>query len=109
MNIDDIEKKDKLPNIKYFDYDRIKGTLYIRNRRDGDRFIPLGMRGSKKLKDFFIDSKISRQERDKIPLILDEDNIIWVVDYRISELYKMTKNTRRVLSIEYISLPKEEK
>ncbi|HZK00032.1 MAG TPA: tRNA lysidine(34) synthetase TilS [Tissierellaceae bacterium] len=109
MNIDDIEKKDKLPNIKYFDYDRIKGTLYIRNRRDGDRFIPLGMRGSKKLKDFFIDSKISRQERDKTPLILDEDNIIWVVDYRISELYKMTKNTRRVLSIEYISLPKEEK
>ena len=109
LDIDDIEKKDKLSKIKYFDYDRINGTLYIRNRKDGDRFVPLGMKGSKKLKDFFIDSKISRDERDKIPLILDEENIIWVIDYRISELYKLTKNTKKVLSIEYISQSKEEK
>ncbi len=43
--------------IKYFDYDKIKGDLYIRNRRTGDRFVPYGMKGSKKIKDYFIDEK----------------------------------------------------
>lgn len=87
--------------IKYFDYDKIKYRLCIRNRKDGDRFIPLGMNGSKKLKDFFIDEKIPREERNHIPIIEDNGKIIWVVGYRISEEYKITSNTSKVLVLEY--------
>ncbi len=94
----DISKKKE---IKIFDFDKIKGNLYLRNRRNGDRFIPFGMLGSKKLKDYFIDEKISRSKRDKIPLIVDEENILWVVGYRTSEIYKVTKETKKILSIEY--------
>lgn len=87
--------------IKYFDYDKIKGVLYIRNRKDGDRFTPLGMHGSKKLKDFFIDEKIPRDERDSIPIIEDNGKIIWIVGHRISEEYKVSNNTSKVLVLEY--------
>lgn len=87
---------------KYFDYDKIKGSLYIRNRRDGDRFIPHGMMGSKKVKDFFIDEKIPKEERDRIPIIVDEENILWIVGYRTSNIYRITDETKNVLVIEIL-------
>jgi len=85
--------------IKYFDYDKIKGDLYIRNRRTGDRFVPYGMKGSKKIKDYFIDEKIPKDKRDKIPILTDDENILWIVGYRTSESYKITPNTQRVLVV----------
>lgn len=88
--------------VKCFDYDNIKSEIYVRNRKNGDRFSPIGMIGSKKLKSFFIDEKIPKEERDKTPLILEGENIIWVVGHRISEDYKVTSNTSRVLVLEYI-------
>ena len=58
----------------------------MRRRRPGDRFCPLGMRGAKKLKDFFIDRKIPYCERDKVPLVLDNDGkILWVAGIEISD------------------------
>ncbi len=84
---------------KYFDYDKIENELNVRNRQDGDRFYPLGLVGSKKLKDFFIDYKVDRDERDSIPLICDGDEIMWVVGLRISEKYKITDKTSRILEI----------
>jgi len=92
---------EKTKNIKYFDYDKVKGKIKIRNRRDGDRFTPFGMKGSKKLKDYFIDEKVPRDLRDRIPLVVDEENILWVVGYRTNELYKVTEDTKRILSISY--------
>lgn len=94
-----IDNKDRF--IKCFDYDKVIGSLYIRNRKDGDRFIPYGMKGSKKIKDYFIDEKIPREKRDQIPLITDEENILWVVGYRISDLYKITEDTKNVLVIQF--------
>jgi len=88
-------------NTKYFDLDKVDGDLKIRNRLDGDKFIPFGMKGTKKLKDYFIDEKVSKDLRDNIPLIIDNNNIIWVVGYRTNDLYKVTKNTKRILSISY--------
>lgn len=58
------------------------------------------MRGSKKLKDYFIDEKIPRDLRDKTPLFVDENNIIWVIGYRTSEIYKVDKDTTKVLKVE---------
>ena len=83
----------------YVDKDKIQGGLWVRNRRDGDRFQPLGMGGTKKLKDYFIDRKIPRGERDAIPLVVDENNIIWVVGHQINENYKITKNTKNILQL----------
>lgn len=94
-----IRYKDRF--IKYLDFDKIKGNLYIRSRQAGDRFVPFGMSGTKKLKDYFIDEKIPKDLRDKIPLIVDEENILWVVGYRINDLYKITKDTKTVLVMEY--------
>ncbi|SHH42628.1 tRNA(Ile)-lysidine synthase [Caloranaerobacter azorensis DSM 13643] len=100
LNVNEVDVKKNNRFIKYFDYDKIYGNLYIRNRRPGDRFSPLGMKGKKKLKDFFIDLKIPRDMRDRIPLLVDDCNIIWVVGYRISEIYKIKPETKRVLKIQ---------
>ncbi|RKD33883.1 tRNA lysidine(34) synthetase TilS [Thermohalobacter berrensis] len=101
LHKDDFKMESKNKFIKYFDYDKIKDNLYIRNRKPGDIFKPLGMRGRKKLKDFFIDEKIPREKRDLIPLLVDKENILWVIGYRISEQYKITNKTKRILVVEY--------
>ncbi|MTI46497.1 MAG: tRNA lysidine(34) synthetase TilS [Firmicutes bacterium] len=99
INKEDLNFNSKDRFIKYFDYDKINGDLSVRNRNPGDRFIPLGMKGSKKIKDFYIDEKIPREDRDRIPLVVDNKNIIWVVGYRISDIYKVTECTKRILEI----------
>lgn len=85
--------------IKYFDYDNIKEYINIRTRKNGDRFKPLGMNGSKKLKDIYIDLKIPREDRDLIPLICFDDEISWIVGYKVSEVSKITKSTKQILKI----------
>ena len=86
----------------YVDYDKIQGEIFIRHRKPGDRFKPLGMKGHKKIKDYFIDEKIPLDQRDGIPLVCDEENIIWVVGYRMSESYNITNKTQKVLHIKYV-------
>jgi tRNA(Ile)-lysidine synthase len=63
----------------------------VRNRRDGDRFQPLGMTRDKKLKDLLIDRKIAATSRDRIPLLLWNDTIVWVAGVEVSELFKVTR------------------
>ena len=82
-----------------FDYDKVTGDLHLRNRRPGDRFRPLGMSGTKKLKDFFIDEKIPRALRDSIPILTDEDNILWVVGYRMDDRFKITAETKTQFTV----------
>lgn len=84
----------------WFDYHKLKLPLWIRNRREGDYFQPLGMEGTQKLKKFFIDHKISRDQRQCLPLIVAGDDIIWVAGWRISEKVKVTSKTQIVLQIE---------
>ncbi|KEH90031.1 tRNA(Ile)-lysidine synthetase [Clostridium novyi A str. BKT29909] len=92
-------KFDKNPLIKYFDYDKIKGVIKLRYRKNGDKFMPFGMSGSKKLKDLFIDLKIPKERRDNIPLITFGDDIAWIVGYRISDKFKINKDTKSILKI----------
>ena len=101
-SIEDVNIDFNNPFLKCFDYDNIESEIYIRNRRNGDSFVPIGMSGHKKLKDFFIDQKIAKEKRDKLALILDGETIIWVVGYRISENYKVRSNTKNILVLEYI-------
>ncbi|MBS3735930.1 tRNA lysidine(34) synthetase TilS [Candidatus Bipolaricaulota bacterium] len=85
--------------IEAVDWRKVEQPILVRNREDGDRFVPLGMNGDKKLKDFFIDLKIPRRERDKIPLVCDENGIIWVVGFRIDDRYKVDDTTEELLTM----------
>lgn len=82
------------------DADKVKGRLYVRSRQAGDRFSPLNMKGSKKLKDYFIDLKIPAGLRDQVMLVCDDVNIIWVVGYRMSDLYKLGPETKNKLTLQ---------
>ncbi len=83
-----------------FDYDRIRLPLAARSRRPGDRMRPLGMKKHKRLQDLFIDEKIPRRQRDRIPVFADGGGeIIWVAGVRMGEAAKVRESTRRVLRI----------
>jgi tRNA(Ile)-lysidine synthase len=88
----------KTKNIAFFDSDKL-GNLSIRTFVNGDKFTPLGMKGTMKLKDFFIASKIPKEERRTIPLLLSDNNIIWVLGLRINERFKITQDTRKMLKV----------
>jgi tRNA(Ile)-lysidine synthase len=78
--------------------DRVQGSLVVRNRRPGDRFRPVGLGGSKKLQDLFVDRKLPRTERDWVPLVVDEtDRIVWVAGYGIDEAFRVTDPSQAVL------------
>lgn len=98
----DNNKKVKLnvnENIKYFNYDAINGKIIIRNRKDGDKICPLGMKGNKKLKDIFIDMKIPKEERALIPILQFDDEIAWIVGLKLSDRFKISDKTNKILKI----------
>ncbi len=84
-----------------FDLDKIKGTLYVRTRKAGDRFHPLGSKGIKKLKDFFIDEKVPYLMRSRIPIVTVNDQPIWIVGMRIDDRVKLSVGTKKVLKIAF--------
>lgn len=87
---------------KWFDYDRIKNTLILRNREPGD-YIFLGSECfKKKLKNYFIDNKIPAKQRGLIPLLASESEVLWIVGHRMSEAYKINETTKTVLEIAFI-------
>jgi tRNA(Ile)-lysidine synthase len=90
------DKKDEYR--AFLDWSRMRGPFVFRNRRPGDRFHPLGMGGSRKLSDYFIDRKIPRVLRDDVPLLVGRDGIIWVVGSGIGEPFKVSQSTTWVLS-----------
>ncbi len=83
----------------WFDLDKLEKPLYLRTREDGDRFHPLGMKGSKKIKDFFIDVKIPLEQRKRIPLLISKDKLVWIVGYRIDERFRVDEDTRSILKV----------
>lgn len=94
-NISDIWK-----TLGLFDADKLTFPLDIRPRKAGDYFYPSGFGKRKKLQDFFVDLKIPRDERERVPLIISGEDIIWIVGYRGDERYKATEKTIRVVKIE---------
>ena len=83
----------------YLDAEKLQFPLILRNFRPGDRFVPLGMTGHKKIKDFFIDLKIPVVARTLIPLLVSDDNPVWIGGYRIDDRYKVTSKTKRILEV----------
>ncbi len=79
----------------------ISGDLILRHRKDGDNFVPMGMSGHKKIKDFFIDEKVPKEERDQIWLICDDEKIVWVHGMRMNDKCKITNKTKNILLISF--------
>lgn len=105
-----------LPDGKFeaiFDYEKIRKVfaetslkafpLTVRNRQQGDRFQPYGMQGTKKIKDFLIDAKVPRYERDRIPLLVCDNQVLWIIGYTTSDAFKIESDTRQYLYLRYAS------
>ena len=98
----DAERRGMAPSVQrvLFDADQYSEPLLVRPWQAGDRFSPQGMRGrSKKLQDFFTDRKIARDQRDKIPLLVAPEGILWVVGMRQDERFIVRGGTTRCLVV----------
>ena len=84
------------------DAEVLGGLVTIRTRLAGDTFQPLGAPGHRKLKEFLIDSKVPRQQRDRIPLVVGPTGIAWVVGHRIGHGYRVLDTTQMVAVLEYV-------
>jgi len=90
------------PQAAFIDFDRIFPPMTLRSLQPGDRMSPLGMRGTKKMQDYFVDSKTPRGLRRRIPLLVDGRSVVWIAGGRISERVRVTGETKRVLKAEMI-------
>lgn len=87
------------PYTKCFDYDIMNNTIMIRTRAAGD-YITINKNGDKqKLKSYFINEKIPKEERDKILLLAEGSHILWVIGYRRGCAYQIGENTKQILQI----------
>jgi tRNA(Ile)-lysidine synthase len=96
------------PNFSaFFDYQKIGKEITIRARRPGDWFQPLGMSESKKVGKFMADSRIPQKWRNRIPVVSSQNQIIWIVGWRIDERVKVTSSTRRILHLSVHTFPEQ--
>ena len=102
LSIKELEKTIKFyENVctKWFDYDKISFTVQIRHRQTGDYFVVNQDGGRKKLKSYMIEEKIPASKRESIPLLADGSHVMWIVGHRISEWYKISSETKKILKI----------
>jgi tRNA(Ile)-lysidine synthase len=85
------------PGTVFMDYDAMRPPLTLRSMRPGDRVAPLGLGGTKKLQDYFVDRRIPRSLRGQVPLLADARSILWIVGGQISEGVRVTGGTQRVV------------
>ena len=92
---------DKSLDVAQLDFDKVQFPLTLRHWRHGDRFHPLGMKGSKLLSDFFVDQKFTEWQKHNVYLLISADGtVLWVVGQRIDDRYKVTSETKSVLRCE---------
>jgi len=89
-------------NVALWDLEQITFPLTVRNILPGDRFVPLGMKGHQKLKDFFINHKTSREQRCICPVVVSGEEIVWLAGFRVADGVKITSATTRVLKAELV-------
>ena len=91
---------DKSPEVAQLDYDKLTFPLQLRNWQAGDRFHPLGMKGSKLLSDFFVDQKMTTRQKEECHVLTTTDGqIVWVVGRRIDDRFKVTDKTKTILIV----------
>ena len=98
-----IEKKDNYPDIfpsddEKYRYLNLNFPIFVRHRKQGDIFSPIGLKGSMKLKKYLINQKIDQQKKDELILICDKNEVICILDDKISEKYKVKNGSCYKLS-----------
>jgi tRNA(Ile)-lysidine synthase len=93
------------PSRQVFDAEVLGGNLAVRFRRPGDRFTPLGLGGTKKLKDYFIDLGLTATQRARQPLLVANGTIVWVVGHAVSQAAAVTPTTRRFVEVQVTDAP----
>jgi len=88
-------------NIACLDFEKLHFPLEIRRWKKGDYFYPLGMKEKKKLSDFFSDNKFSIPEKEETWLLCSGGNIVWIINHRIDDRYKVGKNTKMIYFVRY--------
>lgn len=83
--------------IACIDADKLKEPLYIRRWRQGDKFVPFGMKGRKKVSDYLTDRKFSLYQKENQCVVCSGEDIVWLVNERSDNRYRVTEKTRRVL------------
>jgi len=91
------------PYVAYLDVDVLPPTFVMRTRRPGDRIQPLGIQGSQSLQDLMVDRRVPRRERDRLPVLLADDRILWVVGCRLAADAAITSGTNRVLELRVVA------
>lgn len=87
------------PRVAHFDASKIYFPLTLRRWQNGDTFRPLGMKGFKKLSDFFVDNKLSRAEKEEVWVLISGGEIAWIVGRRIDDRYKVVDSTTNIIEI----------
>ena len=95
-------KKKKNRRVAYFDADKLRFPLTLRKWREGDWFVPFGMKGRQKLSDYFSDHKFSRIEKEKAWLLCSGDAIIWLIGERADNRFRIDSGTKRVLAVNFL-------
>ncbi|WP_282125314.1 tRNA lysidine(34) synthetase TilS [Marinifilum flexuosum] len=88
------------PEIACLDASKLKFPLKLRKWQKGDSFRPIGMKGNKKISDFFIDQKFSLQDKENTWLLISGDRIAWVVGHRLDDRFKITATTTKIFKLE---------
>jgi len=83
----------------FLDWDKFKLPFILRNPKIGDRFRPLGMKGTISLKDFLTDLKVPRYEKERVLVLTSKGRIVWVLGYRVADQFKIQQSTKKVLKI----------
>jgi len=86
-------------NTALLDYETVKFPLIVRKWKKGDEFIPFGMNQKKLLSDFFINLKLTQSQKNNIWLLCEQNEIIWLIGYRINNKYRVTPKTLKVLKL----------
>lgn len=89
-------------NIAQIDLEKPVFPLKIRKWKAGDKFMPLGMTGYKKISDFLINQKLNRFEKNNIWLLLNKNEVVWVIGQRLDDRYKINASTKKILKLELI-------
>ena len=88
----------------FADGDQLASLLEVRTRKVGDRLQPMGMQGHKTVKKFMIDQKVPQKERDGLPMVLSNNEIVWIPGYFMADCIKITKHTKTVCKLCFSSL-----
>ena len=111
LRVEEVERTDgfvipKDKHIACLDADKVRQPLSLRKWRVGDKFVPFGMTGQKKVSDYLTDQKFSILEKERQWVVCSGDDIVWLVNERTDNRFRVTEKTARVLKVQVIESKK---